>query len=54
MFYLRYKLYNLNNAMLQDITGDKNTVLAGYRRIANIVVFAQLWHTEKGFVYTIV
>lgn len=54
MYYLRYKLYSLNNAMLESSTGNKAAVLDLYRSIADLVVYAQLWHTNLGFCYTIV
>ena len=54
MFYLRYKLYSLDNAMLTSVPGDKVKVLDLYRSMASRIVFCQLWHSQLGFQYTIV
>lgn len=54
MFYLRYKLHSLNNAMLESQYSDRLSVLAYYQSIWQNVVYAALWHTELGFIYTIV
>lgn len=54
MYYLRYKLYNPNNATLEKF-GDKFALLDFYRaELANVVVMCQLWHSELGFQYTII
>lgn len=53
MYYIRYKLYNVENAMLESKHADKLAVLAFYRSIADLIVFAQLWNELDGLVYVI-